>query len=77
MTDKLFLTDAEVGAKLNIPTVEIKAAMIVFERRGFPPKDPEFGDRRYWPAIKEWLDRRYRVGPFSTLGNNAQIGVRK
>lgn len=25
---------------------------------GFPRKQPLFGDRRYWPAVKAWLDKR-------------------
>jgi hypothetical protein len=24
---------------------------------GFPKKSPLFGGRRYWPAVKTWLDR--------------------
>ena len=28
------------------------------EKQGFPQIDPVFG-RRYWPAIKQWLDKRY------------------
>jgi len=23
----------------------------------FPRKSPLFGDRRYWPAVKNWLDK--------------------
>lgn len=31
------------------------------EKQGLPAIDPVFG-RRYWPAVKQWLDRRHGVG---------------
>ena len=30
----------------------------VLERDGLPPRDPLFGNRRYWPAVVAWLRRR-------------------
>lgn len=30
----------------------------VLERDGLPKRDPLFGYRRYWPAVREWLRRR-------------------
>lgn len=33
----------------------------ILERRGLPPIDPMFG-RRYWPAVRAWLDHRHGIG---------------
>lgn len=30
----------------------------VLERDGLPKRDPLFGNRRYWPAVAAWLQRR-------------------
>jgi hypothetical protein len=32
----------------------------VLERQGLPRIDPQFGGR-YWPAVREFLDRRHRM----------------
>lgn len=62
MAEKLFMTDAEAAKALGIPTDEFKATVIVLEREGFPLPDPIFKNRRYWPAVKAFLDRRYGLG---------------
>lgn len=41
----------------------------VLERDGLPPRDPLFGNRRYWPAVEAWLRRRN--GLASRLGGSA------
>lgn len=60
---QLFLTDGEVAVRLGAKPDEFAGTLIVLERAGFPPKDPQFGNRRYWPAVKAWLDRRYKLIP--------------
>lgn len=59
MAEKLFMTDAEVAKAVGLPTNEFKATVIVLQRSGFPSPDPVFNNRRYWPAVKAFLDRRY------------------
>lgn len=54
----LFLTDPEIAKLLGMAPAQWQATAIVLERSGLPRKDPQFGDRRYWPAVRAYLDRR-------------------
>ncbi len=58
-SDKLFVTEAECAERIGISTDEFKRIVSELDRQGFPMKDPLFANRRYWPAVKAWLDRRY------------------
>lgn len=40
----------------------------VLERDGLPPRDPLFGNRRFWPSVQAWLRRRN--GLTSPLGDS-------
>ncbi len=62
MSEKLFMTDAELAKAIGLPTDEFKATAVVLQRSGFPVPDPVFKNRRYWPAVKAYFDRRYGVG---------------
>lgn len=67
--DKLYLTDAELIRRLGVPEKVLRSMLPGLEKRfGFPPKSPLFGERRYWPAVKAWLDRHngLTVDPSST-----------
>ncbi len=74
MPNHLFMTDAEVAKTLGLTTDEFKTTVIVLQREGFPMPDPLFKRRRYWPAVKAFLDRRYGLldateqGPFALDG---------
>lgn len=58
--DPLYLTDAEIAQRLGLPQKQAKIALAALENmRGFPHRDPLFGQRRYWPAIKKFLDHRH------------------
>ncbi|WP_105435689.1 MULTISPECIES: winged helix-turn-helix domain-containing protein [Neorhizobium] len=57
--DKLFVTEAECAERIGVPTDELKAIAAVLTKQGFPPQDPLFKNRRYWPAVRAWLDWRY------------------
>nr|DAH75532.1 MAG TPA: Redirecting phage packaging protein C packaging protein, DNA Binding.0A [Caudoviricetes sp.] len=59
MANHLFMTDAEIADALGIKTADFKEKAIVLQRDGFPLPDPLFERRRYWPAVRAWLDRRY------------------
>lgn len=56
---KLFVTDAECAERIGLTTEQFKIALPAATKSGFPIKDPLFAERRYWPAVKAWLDRRY------------------
>lgn len=56
--DKLYLTDAELIRRLGVPEKVMRPMLPGLEKNyGFPRKQPLFGDRRYWPAVKTWLDK--------------------
>jgi len=60
MIDTEFVTDEELIRRLGVPKKVARAALSVLDhdiRSGFPKKSPLWGNRRYWPAVKDYLDR--------------------
>jgi hypothetical protein len=56
--DKLYLLDAELIRRLGVPEKTMRTMLPGLETKfGFPKKQPLFGGRRYWPAVKAWLDK--------------------
>jgi hypothetical protein len=56
--DKLYLTDAELIRRLGVPSGVLRPILTTLESHsGFPRKSALFGGRRYWPAVKAWLDK--------------------
>ncbi len=58
-SDKLFVTEAECAERTGLSSDEFKLIVSTLEKSGFPLPDPVFKNRRYWPAVRVWLDRRY------------------
>lgn len=58
-SDALFVTEAQCADRLGLSLDQYKTAIIAASKAGFPQPDPLFGNRRYWPAVRVWLDRRY------------------
>ncbi len=58
-SDKLFVTEAECAERVGLDTDDFKSIVSTLEKSGFPLPDPLFKNRRYWPAVRAWLDRRY------------------
>jgi hypothetical protein len=56
--DRLFLTEGEIALKVGVCALDWQAASHVLEKSGLPRPDPLFGQRRYWPAVRAFLDRR-------------------
>lgn len=56
----LYATEEEIASAVLGPgrLEEWRALAIVWERSGLPRIDAETG-RRYYPAVKAWLDRKY------------------
>lgn len=62
--EKLYLTDAELIRRLGIPSGTARALFEELEaKHKFPKKQALFGNRRYWPAVKAYLDRMNGLGP--------------
>lgn len=61
---KLYLTDAELIRRMGVPEKIARDALTMLDRdprSGFPKKQKLWGDRRYWPAVKAYLDRHNGV----------------
>lgn len=66
-SDKLFVTEAECAERIGINTDGFKTIVSELTRQGFPLPDPLFANRRYWPAVRAWLDRRYGMGESGSM----------
>jgi hypothetical protein len=55
----LFVSETELYRRLGVGPKTGKIAVQALERSGFPPKQPLFGNKRYWPAVRHFLDRYY------------------
>lgn len=56
--DKLFVSDAELIRRLGVPERRARLILRQFDQKtDFPKKQALWGGRRYWPAVKAWLDR--------------------
>jgi hypothetical protein len=62
VADTLYKSDVEIARELGVPPAKWRANAVVLERRGLPPPDPMFDGKRYWPAVKAFLDRRNGLG---------------
>jgi hypothetical protein len=61
----LFISDTEMYRRLGVSPRTGRVAVLALERSGFPPKLPLWGNRRYWPAIRAFLDRHYGAIPYN------------
>lgn len=56
----LYITDAELIRRMGVPEKIARAALRDLDNRHretrFPQKQMIWGNRRYWPAVKSWLD---------------------
>lgn len=68
----LYLTEAEVAKRLGFELREWVGKAVVLERKGFPRQDAEFGNRRYWPAVRAFLDRRAGLGQDAPLATDGE-----
>jgi hypothetical protein len=61
----LFVTDEELIERLGVPDELARALLLDFDGKHptFPKKQEQWGDRRYWPAVKAWLDETCGNGP--------------
>lgn len=59
--DGLWVTDAEIIRRLGVSEKVGYAAIHRLEKTGlgFPEKQRVWGKRRYWPAVRDFLDQHY------------------
>lgn len=58
--ETLYVTDAELIRRMGVPEKIARQAIKMLDSNrtsGFPQKQAFWGNRRYWPAVREWLDR--------------------
>lgn len=66
-SDALFVTDAECARRIGLTTDQFKGIVSTLAKSGFPDKDLLFANRRYWPAVRAWLDKRHGIGRTSGI----------
>lgn len=63
--ETLYVTDAELIRRSGVPEKLMRGLLQEFDRdarkSGFPQKVKLFGNRRYWPAVKDYMDRFNRL----------------
>jgi hypothetical protein len=62
----LWITDAELIRRLGAPEKVARETIRHLDRQsgsGFPKKVALWGNRRYWPAVKAFLDKKYGLSP--------------
>jgi hypothetical protein len=52
----LYKTDREIAPLVGVGEEKWRALARVWEREGFPLRDTEVANKRYWPACRAWLD---------------------
>ena len=56
----VWVTDAELIRRSGVPEKVARAALHALDadkKSGFPRKNPLWGGRRYWPAVKSYWER--------------------
>ncbi len=64
--ETLWVTDAEMIRRMGVPEKIARVTIHMLDRNpssGFPKKQKSWGDRRYWPAVRQWLDKLNNVPP--------------
>lgn len=58
--ETLWVTDAELIRRMGVPEKKARETLRVLDdKRDFPQKQKLWGDRRYWPAVLAYFNRRY------------------
>lgn len=68
---KLYLVEKEVAARVGVSEKAWRRLAPMLERDGMPRKDALIG-KRYWPAVRAWLDRRHMT--HGSIASSAQDG---
>lgn len=68
----LFVTDLELVELFGVPEKELFQTLRKLDSNGsgFPKKQPLFGNRRYLPAVRAYLDKLYGVNMAAPQGEN-------
>lgn len=66
LTGALFVSDDEIARRWGVCDKTARGAIREFERARpgrlqFPPKDPLFANKRFWPAVRAFMMARYGI----------------
>jgi hypothetical protein len=68
-----FVSDTEIARRWRVSVRTASRALKMLDRLpGFPKRDPMFANKRYWPAVKFFLLKRYD----KTLASDITKGVK-
>jgi hypothetical protein len=70
----LFVSEKELYRRLGVGPRTGMIAVRALEPHGFPPKQPLFGKKRYWPAVRHFLDQYYGLAARGANGYRARLG---
>lgn len=73
--DTLYVTDAEMIRRMGVPEKIARTAIQALDenpRSGFPQKQKLWGERRYWPAVRAYLDRTSGLTIDASLTNRGR-----
>jgi hypothetical protein len=73
----LFVSDKELYRRLGVGPKTGMIAVRALEPHGFPRKQPLFGKKRYWPAVRFFLDRYYGLIERESHQHRPAVGGRK
>lgn len=57
----LYKTEAEIAEIMGVCEKTWRANAKILEKRGLPPRDPMFANRRYMPAVRAYFDRLHNI----------------
>ena len=69
---KLWVTDAELIRRMGVPEKIARETLRELDRdrtSGFPQKQRIWGDRRFWPAVEAYFNRKYGTKVTASRGS--------
>lgn len=67
-----FYTDKQIRQMTNLSEKTWRSMVPQWERRGFPKKQKGCGDKRFWPAVQDFLLKEF--GKRATIHASGEFG---
>lgn len=71
--ETLWVSDEECIRRLGVPRKAARAAFHMFDKdlsKGFPQKQSLWGNKRYWPAVRDYFELHYGLKLLSSHGRS-------
>lgn len=69
--EPLYRDEAYFAALIDVPLREYVSLVAIWERAGFPKKDPQLG-KRFAPAVVAWLYKRHGLSDAAPLAPDGE-----